>query len=750
MLNRKRKNKRLIFDDKEMKGEQGRIMSRIFQCIVTVIISLVVFGCASTKEVKPSASGQDNQPAAASVTQGDKVQETKNIESLQPAEEPSQKRPDEDILMPQIKKSLYQKSLPAKAERMPIDPKRIVHVSGNVILNAESMPLSDFIVYALGDTLRITFFVDEPVMAMKNPITLRMTQEMPAEKVVEVVIGFLEKNGLVVEEKGGALYIMKPKPPAVQSPPVDFRIGRNTEDSPANVFQFVPFRHLHGAQVMQLLGDLFKDVRIQWYNKENALMLSGPASSMKEMIDFIDFIDVPTLSDKKLFLFQLTYWQPDDFIRQISAILEGVGYSIAKGPADPGIEFIPIKYLNSILIVSPDDATLKFALDWKRRLDTAESAGTEEKVFTFTPQYSKASDLVDSIKKLYGVMPAIAPARGPQGVQAAPVGAAAPTATAAAAVPLPTTASVSPASPVSSVSSASIPGLKISGDDRRNIVVIISTPSIFKSVLAILQELDKPPKQVLIEAMIAELTLTDDLSYGLEWYLQTRNKTSGTSNSLTTLGQLGLNTSSGLVYNFLSDSQRLQAVVNAFAQQNKVNILSTPRIMVLDNQTATLNVGSQVPILGGQTTTSTVEGSTVNAQVVSYVTTGITVSVTPTINTEGLLTLQISVTDSQAVPNSTSSINSPLITNDSLSTSIVATTSETILLGGMMSDSVTDSESKVPLLGDIPLLGNLFKTRSKDKTKTELIIMLTPKILTSGDEAARITNEIRKSIKWLQ
>ena len=190
--------------------------------------------------------------------------------------------------------------------------------------------------------------------------------------------------------------------------------------------------------------------------------------------------------------------------------------------------------------------------------------------------------------------------------------------------------------------------------------------------------------------------------------------------------------------------------MNAFAQQNKVNILSTPRIMVLDNQTATLNVGSQVPILGGQTTTSTVEGSTVNAQVVSYVTTGITVSVTPTINTEGLLTLQISVTDSQAVPNSTSSINSPLITNDSLSTSIVATTSETILLGGMMSDSVTDSKSKVPLLGDIPLLGNLFKTRSKDKTKTELIIMLTPKILTSGDEAARITNEIRKSIKWLQ
>ncbi len=93
-------------------------------------------------------------------------------------------------------------------ERQPIDPKRLVHVEGNVILNAESMPLSDFVIYALGDILKITFFMDEPVMAMKNPITLRMTQEMPADKVIEIVIGFLEKNNLVCEGKGrGPVYI---------------------------------------------------------------------------------------------------------------------------------------------------------------------------------------------------------------------------------------------------------------------------------------------------------------------------------------------------------------------------------------------------------------------------------------------------------------------------------------------------------------------------------------------------------------
>lgn len=723
--------------------EKKVLFSRIVSLWLILIFS---FGCAPAKEVKPEASQESGQPAAAAQ---DNAPGGKEAELLQPSDETRHQTPDEEVSMPQIKKSLSQKPLPPKAEHVPIDAKRVAHVEGNVILNAESMPLSDFVVYALGDTLKVTFFMDEPVMAMKKPITLRMTQEMPAEKVLEIVIGFLEKNDLDVEEKGGALYIMKPKPPVEQASPVDYRIGRTTENSPAEVFQIVPFKNLRGVDVMQLLMDLFKNVRMQWYGKDNALMFSGTSSAIKEVIDFIDFIDVPTMRDKRLYLFQLTYWQPDDFIRQITSILEGVGFPVAKGSADPGISFIPIKYLNSILMVSPDDATLKFALDWKKRLDTAESAGTEEKAFTFSPQFSKASDLVDSIRKLYGIMPETAPApvKGPQ--SSAPVTSAAPAASlsvassAPAAVPLPVSASVS------HVSVASIPGLKISSDDRRNIVVIISTPAVYKSLLSILQELDRPPKQVLIEATIAELNLTDDLQYGLEWYIQ--NKMQQGTYTLSTLGQLGLNTSSGLVYQFLSDSQRFKAAVNAFAQQQRLNVLSTPRIMVLDNQSASITVGSQIPLLSGSTTsTSASTEVTVATQAVQYVTTGIILTVQPTINTEGLLTLTISLEDSEAQTNTTSSIDSPIITTQNLSTSVVASTDQTILLGGMISNSISDTETKVPLIGDIPLIGNLFKTRSKSKTKTELIIMLTPRILTSGEAASKITDEIRRGIKWLK
>ncbi len=724
-------------------------------CSLWLIFS-IVSGCASTKEGQPSVSGEGNPPAAGNITN-----EANNAATLQPAEQHQNKQQYEEVLMPEIKKYLTTKPLPHKVERVPIDPKRITHIEGNVILNAESMPLSDFVIYALGETLRITFFMDETVMSMKNPVTLRMTQEMPADKVVEIVVGFLEKNNLDVEEKGGALYILKPKPEPVQPAPMDFRIGRQVEDSPATLIQFVPLKYLGMQDLYGLLTDLFKNVQIREFPRQNAFMFTGTASSIKEVVDFIDLVDIPTFKEKRLFLAPLTYWQPDEFVKQITTILEGVGFGVARGPGDAGISFIPIKYLNSVLIVSPDDAALKFTMDWKRRLDNAEAAGAEEKTFTFTPQYSKASDLVDSIRRLYNIMPSNAPLSPKGGQASAPPAASlggSLTASSApggapggspAAVPLPTMASISPAT------AAAIPGLKISADDRRNIIVLITTPSTFKSLLSILQELDKPPKQVLIEATIASLTLSDDLKYGIEWYLQTKDTVGppGTApnNTVQTLGQLGLNTGTGVLYNFVSNSQRIKAAVNAFAQQNKLTVLSTPRIMVLDNQSASITVGTQVPILSGSTSTSVATtAAVVSTEAVQYITTGIILTVTPTINTAGLLTLIISLEDSEAQTNNTSTINSPLITTQNLITSIVASSDQTILLGGMISDTVSDTETKIPLLGDIPLIGNAFKTRSKSKDKTELIIMLTPHILTNTDQAAKVTDEIKKGIKWLQ
>jgi general secretion pathway protein D len=186
--------------------------------------------------------------------------------------------------------------------------------------------------------------------------------------------------------------------------------------------------------------------------------------------------------------------------------------------------------------------------------------------------------------------------------------------------------------------------------------------------------------------------------------------------------------------------------MNAYASKNKVHILSTPRLVVLDNQEATIQVGTDVPVITGSAMVPA--GSSI-LQSYTYMHTGVMLRVKPTINTEGLLTLNISQEVSSAGANPPG-INSPTILTRRITTSVVAAHGQSVGLGGLIQDQVGTVETKVPFLGDIPLLGYLFKTYSRSITKTELLVLLTPSILTSVDDAGKITKELKNELKWLK
>jgi general secretion pathway protein D len=591
------------------------------------------------------------------------------------------------------------------------------------MINVEKMPLSDFIIYALGETLKVPFITDQKVMDNKEPITFSMPQPMPSDKALEIVLGLFERYNLNVEEKAGALYILHKSPEPKQ--PFDVRIGREVPESSAQIFQVVPLKHIRPHEIGQLVGDLYKttSVQIRLHPKgENVILLYGQASQVKQIVEFIETFDVPYLQGKKIIVFKLTYWQIDDFVKQISQIFEGIGLSVAKSPKDPGVLFIPIKPLGSLLVIAPDDISLKYVLHWKEKLDTPEASGAEERPFVYIPKYARASDLVKSIRNLYGVMPA----------PAAPAVPATPTTPARPPTPQP--------------AQLEITGLKISSDDQKNIIMVVSTAAEYKKILTLLTELDVPPRQVLIEATVAEFTLTDDLKYGLEWYIKNR-MFEGTSN-LQSL--VGMTEGTGLVYQFLTDTKKFQVVVNAFASQDRVNILSTPRLIVLDNQEAMIQVGTDVPIVTSEVTAADVTQTVPSVlRSIQYRSTGVILRIKPTINTEGLLTLNISQEVSEMGTNPPG-MSSPTILTRKITTSVVAAHGESIALGGLMSENKSWGTSKIPFLGDIPVIGPLFKTTSKENRKTELLIFLTPTILTTIDETSKITRDLKKELKWLK
>ncbi|MBF0344110.1 MAG: hypothetical protein HQL06_07750 [Nitrospirae bacterium] len=615
-----------------------------------------------------------------------------------------------------------------------VDPKRLALESKPVMINVDGMPLSDFIIYAVGDALKVTFFIDEAVKGMKTPVTLRMTKEMSAASVLDIVVELLRQKGLLVGEKAGSLYILKS---ASSGEPVDVRVGRGQAVSSMPVVQIINLKYVAAADLAPLIGELYKGgLTIKTYPKDNAIILVGPASAMKEVINFIDIMDAPYLQHKKLSLMRLVYWRPEEFVAQLTSILKGLGFHVASEHRDPGVMLIQIKFLNSVLVSAPDEQTTSFVLQWKDRLDTAESAGTEEKIFSYVPRYSKASELVESIQKLYGtVMHKTDALTSKTKIENRPS----------------TTGAVSTATTLAPASTPTVTelttqGLKIAADDRRNIIMFMTTPSTYRNILGLLREIDTPPRQVLIEATIAEMDIDDQTNMGFEWYLSGRMLDS--KFSLTTLGQLGLDKSAGLLYHLTADNTKVEALINMLATDKKIEILSKPHLMVMDNTEATIQIGNDVPIISSEVSSTDVTTSATNPSVlrnVQYKSTGVMMKLKPTINAEGLVTLEISQEVSEAQTNQTSKIDSPLILKRRINTTVIASNGQTVVIGGIRSKNVDTTETKVPFLGDIPILGNIFKNSSDRVRRTELIVLITPKILSNADDASNVTKDIKDS-----
>jgi general secretion pathway protein D len=634
----------------------------------------------------------------------------------------------------------------AAQAREPIDPKRLVMSKEPVMINVERMPLSNFIIHALGETLKVSFVMDQKVMDRRDPVTVRMTKPVSPEEALERVLGLFEKYNLFVETSADSLYILTKAPDAKQ--PVDIRMGGGLPEGTEMILQVVPLRYIRPPDVEGLIREIYKTgVQARSYPKENVLILVGQAFQVKQVMEFIQAFDVPFLQEKKTAFIKLTYWQIDDFVRQISQVLEGMGFNIAKASKEPGILFIPVKPISSILIVAPDEKTLSYILQWKEKLDTPEAAGADEKPFVYNPKYTTASDLVKSIRNLYGILPPTTASREADAQVGPPAQLGPPTQTAPAAQARTGSQTRTPTAQTRTPSAATGAGsLKISSDDQKNLIMVLATPTEYRNILGLLQELDVAPRQVLIEATVAELTLTDELKLGLEWFYR---------NSMAKGVSVGKTVFSvptggpGFVYQFLANSANFNVVINAYALNDKVNILATPSLMVLDNHEATIQVGTDVPIITGETSAADI-GTAVPTvfRNIQYRNTGVILRVKPTINTEGLLTLNISQEVSEVGTNPPG-IDSPTILTRRINTTVVAAQGETIVLGGLISENKSKVISKVPFLGDIPLLGYLFKTTSDSIRKIELVVFLKPVIITKVDQASKMTDEILREMKWL-
>jgi type II secretion system protein D len=407
----------------------------------------------------------------------------------------------------------------------------------------------------------------------------------------------------------------------------------------------------------------------------------------------------------------------------------------ALSAIDPGreaVQVVSLDRLQSVMLLSRDASMVDTVSGWVRDLDTI-PADARQNIYLYRVRCGLASELSRLINALLYSATVSDSMTWSSSNNPSPTVPPVPPSPAQARAD-----SISPAPVMSSYTPppAATPGRPntptIIPDDSGNVLLIRSTGGEHSRIVKVLEQLDTVPRQVLIDVLVAEVTLGDSLSFGVEWALKSGAIKIGGSklNPTATTSFTGVSASAtgGFAFALLNAAADPVAVVNALASQTDVSLISSPQIFVQNNKTALVKVGDRVPIVTTQTERLGTDQPTTD-KTVTYNDTGTILIVTPRIHHDGMVSLDVTQQVSNAIANKTSSISSPVIQTREIKTSLSIRDGQPVILGGLISRGKTNTGNKVPFLGDLPGVGHLFRFDSEDTTRTELLVIITPHVV---------------------
>jgi len=635
-------------------------------------------------------------------------------------------------------------------------------VSGsNVVLNLASVPLQQAAKTVLGDMIGVNYVVDPRVDGV---ITVQTTQPVTKAGALELFQAALAPIGAVLVQSRGIYRIV----PADQAATGTITTGGASGDSAigGNGIHIVQLKYVAATEIARVLEPMVpKGAIVQADDARNILGLKGSPGEIASMLDSISIFDVDVMRGMSFAVVPVKTPQPEKMVDELKAIFA----SDKEGPMKGRLRFIANTRLGAILVVTSQPSYLPRAQSWIKRLDT-KASGTEPELHVYQVQNRPATELASVLQSMFSnEMKVVKPQTrnvSPRSKQVSLASAPGPGASAPNLDPgqagfgrsgnsngdlqnlaralnnEPDQTSEDPMEPASSSGgSGREPSLKIVADETKNSLLIMANDRDYHRVLRVIEGLDVVASQVLIEAVIAEVTLNDDLQYGLQWQLAKQGTPTATfSNALT-----GGVAAAFPGFNYAINTANIAATLSALNALTHVNVISTPSLMVLDNKTARLQIGDQVPITT-QTATSTVTANTAIVNSITMQDTGVILSVTPRINESGRVQLEIEQEVSSVVKTTTSNIDSPTIQQRRVKTTVVVNDGDVLTLGGMIQDQASRSSNQIPLLGDLPGIGAVFSNRDNSVNKTELIILIRPRVVRDGAEGRLVTEEYRRKM----
>jgi len=615
---------------------------------------------------------------------------------------------------------------------------------GDITLNFVGADLRDVAKAILGDYLKLNYQIAGNV---QGTVTLQTSAPLTKAQVLPALESALRSSGMAMIRTNGIYRIV---------PLADVAHGVNPvtsgHDAAGYGTEAVPLHFVSAVEMQKLLeplapaqGSLHAD------STRNLLIIEGSGEERKAIRDNVALFDVDWMAGMSFGLFTPTNTDVQELTRELNQVLGGMNSPIAGL-----VRLVPIDRLNTILVISPQVRYINQLRVWIERLDRP-GQGSNKRIFVYHVQNGRASDVASTLAKALfgGNQQASSPSTAAQ--------------TALESVPAQTQTDTGPAGanssagvPVSSPTrsgstsysgaiagpgtSANTGGVNITADENNNALVIYATPPEYGVIHAALRQLDTTPIQVFLEAAIAEITLTDKLGYGVQYLSQPNAKnqfvlSNGTSAAIAS-------SYPGFSYMFLNGSN-IQLILNALSTVTKVEVISSPQLMVLNNQTASLQVGDRVPI-ATQQSVSTLTSSSQIVNSIQYEDTGVILKVTPRVNSGNVVMMDISQEVSQVTSTTSSALNSPTIQERKITSSVAIQDGQTVALGGLITHTKDNTSGGLPVLSSLPYIGGLFGNQQNNNTRTELMVLITPHVVDNVDKAHAITDELRRKLPAVQ
>lgn len=622
-----------------------------------------------------------------------------------------------------------------------------IQLNGDAVtLNFEEAPLTDVVHAILGDILELDYIIEHPINGV---VTLRTRSPVPRDQLLPILESLLQSNGALMVRDPNDRYYVSASPnlrtllPGIENP-ASGGVGYSTV--------VVPLQYIGAAEMADILRPVAsEDAFVRIDTTRNLLVLSGTRNQLNGWLDMVSTFDIDQLAGMSVGIFPID----NSTAAQIGAAIQQLinGGSVPQAAGGEGaplqaptslsglVRVIPLNELNSLMVVSPRAYYIEQVRTWVERLDQAEAASGEATLHVYSVQNGDATQLANLVGSIFG-------GRGMGASQASQNSGVAPglsemSTGGGLGGNLPSTGS-SQQSGSTSVELGD--NVRIVADQYNNALLIYAPRREYNKIRTALEKLDVVPAQVLIEASIIEVTLNDDLEFGVEWFLQNSlggGRTGGALLNLNESGNIGPRIP-GFSYSITNSADVMRGVINALARDSLVKVISTPSILVLDNHTAAIHVGDQQPIQGNTIMT---DGGRTSVGI-EYKDTGVKLEVKPSVNAGGLVTMDISQSVIDVGPVDSATSQRSFLQRD-VSSRVAVRSGESVVLGGLIRDNETQGQTGLPYLKDIPVLGNMFGRSSRSGARTELLVFISPRVLNDEEDLRAISREMRSRMQGL-